>query len=104
VACETDVPQVDDSVFLGVRAEEVMLVKPDQPIRAGRDFNIIEGAVSEVVEKSATHTIVLNGTTNSSLVLELPNFLYRRYEFAPGRPVRVRIRPDKFCVIRKAGV
>jgi hypothetical protein len=33
------------------------------------------------------------------IVMELPNFLYRRYKFHPGEPIRIRISPDKFCVM-----
>jgi ABC-type Fe3+/spermidine/putrescine transport system ATPase subunit len=95
-------PSADQSVLLGVRAEEVMFVKPDKPIRGGRDFNIIEGRVADVIEKGAMHTVIIEEqNTHEALVMELPNFLYRRYKFAPGDPIQVRIRPDKFCVILK---
>ena len=87
-------------ILLGFRAEEVMLVKPDRPIRKGRDFNILSGTVSEIIEKGATHTLIINERASGDRIqMELPNFLYRRYEFREGRPISVRIRPDKFCVI-----
>jgi ABC-type Fe3+/spermidine/putrescine transport system ATPase subunit len=93
-------PEAGRRVVLGVRAEEIMLVKPDRPIRERRDFNILEGILEEVLEKGATHTLFIAEQTSGALIqMELPNFLYRRYEFEKGRPVRVRIRPDKFCVI-----
>jgi ABC-type Fe3+/spermidine/putrescine transport system ATPase subunit len=105
IAPDGAVPGAGESVLLGVRAEEVMFVKPDKPIRDGRDFNIIEGTVTEVVEKGATHTVVMreNGSGHP-LVMELPNFLYRRYAFPPGQAIRVRVRPDKFCVIPGSAV
>lgn len=87
-------------VLLGVRAEEVMLVKPNRPIRERRDFNIFTGILGEVLEKGATHTLIISDeVSGESIRMELPNFLYRRYEFKEGRPISVRIRPDKFCVI-----
>jgi len=88
-------------VMLGVRAEEVMLVKPDRPIRERRDFNILSGRLIEILEKGATHTLVMEERTSKSPIqMELPNFLFRRYEFREGMPISVRIRPDKFCVIK----
>ncbi len=87
-------------VLLGVRAEEIMFVKPDREIRDGRDFNIFTGTVKELFEKGPTHTVVIEERdSRQSIQVELPNFLYRRYEFVEGRPIGIRIRPDKFCVM-----
>jgi ABC-type Fe3+/spermidine/putrescine transport system ATPase subunit len=100
VETDRDEPHAGESLLLGVRAEEVMFVKPDKPIRDGRDFNLINGNVSEILEKGASHTIMMaESATGQPIVMELPNFLYRRYEFAAGAGIRVRIRPDKFCII-----
>jgi len=95
-------PEVGQRILLGVRAEEVMLVKPDRPIRERRDFNIISATLVEIMEKGATHTLFLSEKTSGQKIqMELPNFLYRRYEFREGQPISVRIRPDKFCVIER---
>jgi ABC-type Fe3+/spermidine/putrescine transport system ATPase subunit len=95
-------PQVGALVTLGFRAEEVMLIKPDRDIPSGRDFNILTGRLVEVLEKGATHTLVVAvAGSDSPIVMELPNFLYRRYEFHLGQRLSVRIRPDKFCVIER---
>jgi ABC-type Fe3+/spermidine/putrescine transport system ATPase subunit len=95
-------PEAGQQLVLGVRAEEVMFVKPDRPIRSGRDFNVLEGILVEILEKGPTHSLVIREeTSGQSLRMELPNFLYRRYEFQEGQRMGVRIRPDKFCVIRK---
>ena len=95
-------PEVGSRILLGVRAEEVMLVKPDRPIRDRRGFNILTGTISGIIEKGATHTLIMaEQATGESIQVELPNFLYRRYEFKEGAPMRVRIRPDKFCVIER---
>jgi ABC-type sugar transport system ATPase subunit len=90
----------DRRVVLGVRAEEIMLVKPDRPIRSGRNFNIFAGRLTEILEKGPTHTLVISEQLSGhSLTMELPNFLYRRYRFEEGQSLKVRIRPDKFCII-----
>ncbi len=93
-------PRPGQRVFLGVRAEEVMLMKPDRPVRKGRGFNIVTGAVKELLEKGATHTLALaDESSGLTIQVELPNFLYRRYTFEEGQTISVRIRPDKFCVM-----
>lgn len=93
-------PKVGRQLILGVRAEEIMFVKPDRPIRSGRGFNVLEGTLIEILEKGPTHSLVINEeTSGQTLRMELPNFLYRRYEFKEGQQMGVRIRPDKFCVI-----
>ena len=93
-------PEKGRRALLGVRAEEIMLVKPNRPIRERRDFNILTGILEEVLEKGATHTLFIAEESSGELIqVELPNFLYRRYKFDKGRPISVRIRPDKFCVI-----
>lgn len=102
VSSETRLPQAGESILLGVRAEEVMFVKPDRPMRDGRDFNVIEGRIADIIEKGATHTFIIHeDRSGSPIVMELPNFLYRRYEFSAGQPIGVRIRPDKFCIIQE---
>jgi ABC-type sugar transport system ATPase subunit len=93
-------PEKGRRALLGVRAEEVMLVKPNRAIRERRDFNILTGILEEVLEKGATHTLfIAEGSSGELIQVELPNFLYQRYEFEKGKPISVRIRPDKFCVI-----
>lgn len=93
-------PKVGEKVVLGVRAEEIMLVKPDRPIREGREFNIVKGALSEILEKGPTHTLIIaEESSGKEIRVELPNFLYQIYQFHEGQSVQVRIRPDKFCVI-----
>ena len=95
-------PESGRRVILGVRAEEVMLVKPDRPIREGRDFNILKGVLTEIFEKGAMHTFVISEQNSGQPIrMELPNFLYRRYEFEEGQRIGVRIRPDKFCVMER---
>jgi ABC-type sugar transport system ATPase subunit len=94
------IPSVGQRVILGIRAEEVMFVKPDRPIRSGRDFNIVSGTLAEILEKGPTHTLVIaEEAADYEIRMELPNFLYRRYDFEEGQPISVRIRPDKFCII-----
>ena len=94
-------PVVGQRLVLGVRAEEIMLVKPDRPIRSGRDFNIFTGNLTEILEKGPTHTMVISEQSSGHIIkMELPNFLYRRYEFEEGQLLSVRIRPDKFCIIQ----
>ena len=94
--------EVGRRVILGVRAEEVMLIKPDRPIREGRHFNILRGVITEILEKGATHTFVIaEQNSGQPITMELPNFLYRRYEFEEGQRIGVRIRPDKFCVMER---
>ena len=93
-------PEIGRRVLIGVRAEEIMLVKPDRPLRERRDFNILSGSLGEILEKGPTHTLFITEQVSGQTIrMELPNFLYRRYQFQRGQPIRVRIRPDKFCVI-----
>lgn len=100
VASDLFQPRVGQNVILGFRAEEVMFVKPDKPMRDGRDFNILSGALTEIFEKGALHTLVIaEETSRQPIIMEVPNFLYRRYEFQEGQRISMRIRPDKFCVM-----
>jgi len=98
VASDKERPQMGQSILLGVRAEEVMLVKPDKPIRRGRDFNIIEGTVVEVLEKGATHTVVMHESLSKHpMIMEIPNFLYRRYDLSEGQTRSEERRVGKEC-------
>lgn len=100
VASNRERPQVGALVTLGFRAEEVMLIKPDRDVPADRNFNILSGRLVEILEKGPTHTLVMAVEgCESPIVMEVPNFLYSRYEFRLGQALSVRVRPDKFCVI-----
>jgi ABC-type Fe3+/spermidine/putrescine transport system ATPase subunit len=100
VAAGKAIPLVGLRVMLGFRSEEIMLIKPDRPIRETRRFNILHGILAEIIEKGATHTlIVTERSSGQELRVEVPNFLYRRYEFREGQDIGVRVGPDKFCVI-----
>ena len=95
-------PTAGESIMLGFRAEEVMLIKPDRAIREGRAVNVLNGIIEEILEKGPTHSFVIKEDASGQPIrMELPNFLYRRYEFLEGQPISVRIRRDKFCIIEE---
>jgi len=81
--------QAGQQVAFCIRPEEVMIVRPDRPLRPGLRENIVEGQLVRQIDRGATHTLFfkVEGVSRRDYDLEilLPHHAWQRLGVAVGQ-------------------
>ncbi len=89
-------------VYFGIRAEEVMIIREDRPIKGKVQENIISGKITDVYEKGATHTLYFKPEKHESLIeIEIPNYAYRKLNIFNGKIISVSLKKESIFIIPK---
>ncbi len=93
-------PLPGEEVFLYLRPEEVMIVRPGKPVKESLRQNIFAGQVERVLDRG-THRWVLFRPLGLEVHLEinLPNYVFRNMELGEGNEIQVAMRRESFWVI-----
>jgi ABC-type Fe3+/spermidine/putrescine transport system ATPase subunit len=82
-----------DRVAVGIRSEEVVIIRPGRPIGDELQENLFDARVVDILGFGGTHTLTV-AITGSGLHLdvELPNCAFRDLGYAVGDPLRIALR------------
>ena len=82
-----------DRVAVGIRSEEVVIIRPDRPLGADLQDNLFAARVVDILGFGGTHTLtVAIADSGVHLDVELPNCAFRDLGYAVGDPLRVALR------------
>ncbi|MBI5561316.1 MAG: ABC transporter ATP-binding protein [Deltaproteobacteria bacterium] len=83
-----------------IRPEEVIIIKPDKAVGGKDNENVVEGEITSVMAKGATHVLFLRaGERGAALKVELPNFVVRKLGLATGAVIKVLLKKESVWVI-----
>ena len=90
-------------IVFGFRAEEVMLIKDDRPVRDEiQEENLFSVVLKGVIEKGSSHTMEFEEVHHRlPVIAEVPNYVYRKLNYQPGQEIKVFIRKKNICVMEK---
>lgn len=93
-------PGRGDEVFLYLRPEEVMILRPGKPVKDSLKKNILTGEIERILDRG-THRWVLFRPAGLDVRLEinLPNYVFRDLSLGEGQAIQVAIRRESFWVI-----
>jgi ABC-type Fe3+/spermidine/putrescine transport system ATPase subunit len=93
-------PFPGEEVFLYLRPEEVMILRPGKSVKESLRQNIFGGQVERVLDRG-THRWVLFRPLGLEVHLEinLPNYVFRNLELGEGNEIQVAMRRESFWVI-----
>jgi ABC-type Fe3+/spermidine/putrescine transport system ATPase subunit len=97
------IPVGGDEVFLYLRPEEVMILRPGKPVKESLRNNILGGEVERILDRG-THRWVLFRPAGLDVRLEinLPNYVFRNLGIREGQEIQVAMRRESFWVIPRA--
>jgi ABC-type Fe3+/spermidine/putrescine transport system ATPase subunit len=87
----------------GFRAEEVIIIRDDLPIPENSNgANLLSVTLKKVLEKGSTHTIEFEENNHHySVIAEVPNYVYRDFNFQVGQAMQVFIRKENICLMER---
>ncbi len=82
-----------DRVLLCIRPEEIMLIKPDRPLRRNVKENAFKGSILDMIERNSSTQIVFQMTGRPlQFYVEIPNHVLGRWGLAPGKELTLSLK------------
>jgi ABC-type Fe3+/spermidine/putrescine transport system ATPase subunit len=92
-----------DRVIVGVRSEEVVIIRPDKPLGADLRENLFPAVVIDILGFGGTHTLtVAIGSKPVHVDVELPNCAFRDLGYAVGDSLHIALRRRSLWILPKA--
>jgi molybdate transport system ATP-binding protein len=96
-------PTVGQRVSFCIRPEEVMVIRPDRPLRPGLQENVVEGWLVGEIDRGPTHTLFFktDGVSSRDYDLEvlLPHHAWLRLGLVVGQRVTVSLKRSAVHVL-----
>ncbi len=93
---------VGQEVEFCIRPENIMVVRPSQPLREAVKENLLDGTVMDELPRGSVHTLYfkLNSSPKDyDLEIEVPNHAYERLGLAPGKNATVSLKMSAIHLI-----
>ena len=89
-----------EEVILYLRPEEVMILRPEKPVKESLRQSILAGRIERILDRG-THRWVLFCPTGPEVYLEinLPNYIFRNLGLKEGQEIQMAMRQESFWVI-----
>jgi ABC-type Fe3+/spermidine/putrescine transport system ATPase subunit len=93
--------RVGDRIAAGIRAEEVVIIRPNKPISRELQNNLFRGTLTDMLAFGGTHTLtVVITASKTSVNVELPNCAMRDLGFAIGDELQVCLRQRSLWTLK----
>lgn len=92
--------KVGDRVLFGIRPEEVMLIRPDRPLRDQVRENQYYGKVNEILNRGGNHILFITlNNAKEIIALEVPNCAFRDMGINMGQEIIVCLKKSSIWVL-----
>lgn len=92
-------PGARQNVYFGIRGEEVMILRQGEPIKPLLEYNVIAGFISEITEKTYSHTVYFRDEHDELRIeIELANLVYRKLRLSVGSPITVSLKSSSIWI------
>lgn len=82
-----------DRVAVGIRSEEVVIIRPDRPLGADLQENLFDARIVDILGFGGSHTLtVAIAASGERLNVELPNCAFRDLGYAVGDRLQIALR------------
>lgn len=99
-AMPKDIFRLGDKVIFGIRPEEVILIRPDRPLRDPVKDNIYYGRVNDILHRGGDHILFITlSNSHQILALEVPNFAFRDMDIKLGQEIMVCLKKSAIWVL-----
>jgi ABC-type Fe3+/spermidine/putrescine transport system ATPase subunit len=89
-----------DQVVVGIRSEEVVIIRPDRPLRSDLQENLFHARIVDILGFGGTHTLTVAVADGGvQLDVELPNCAFRDLGYAIGDPLQIALRRRSLWVL-----
>jgi len=93
--------EIGDQIAAVIRAEEVVIIRPNKPIGPELQDNLFHGTLSDILAFGGTHTLTVEIDDSSVIInVELPNCAMRDFGFEIGDSLQICLRQRSLWTIR----
>lgn len=93
--------QVGDRIAAVIRAEEVVIIRPNKPIGPELQDNLFQGTLGDILAFGGTHTLTVRiDDSDININVELPNCAMRDFGFMIGDRLQICLRQRSLWTIR----
>jgi ABC-type sugar transport system ATPase subunit len=94
----TSVVRQDNEFALGIRSEDVVILRPGEP--APNQTNVIKGTVADIFDTGASVTIVVKcGNRSKNIEISLRRSVSSRLGLSKGQPILIQLPEDNLFLI-----
>lgn len=89
-----------DRVAVGIRSEEVVIIRPGRPLGADLRENLFSARIVDILGFGGSHTLTVTvADSGVDLDVELPNCAFRDLGYAIGEPLQIALRRRSLWVL-----
>lgn len=93
--------QIGDLIAAVIRAEEVVIIRPNKPIGPELQDNLFHGTLKDILAFGGTHTLTVEiANSGININVELPNCAMRDFGFVIGDEMQICLRQRSLWSIR----
>jgi len=94
--------QIGDRVAVGIRSEEIVIIRANKPIGPELQQNLFDGIVMDILAFGGTHTLIVEvANTGTCVDIELPNCAMRDLGYTIGDELQICLRRHSLWTIKK---
>jgi len=91
-----------DRVTVGIRSEEIVIIRPDRPLGPELQNNLFTARVNDILPFGGTHTLCVQVCgTDFQVDVELPNCAMRDLGYTIGDQLQICLRPTSIWIIQE---
>ena len=91
---------LEEHTHLGIRAEEVMILRTNKPLRNNIQENILSGTVEEITNRGKFKKVVFQGINQLLIQINIPDHVYRKLNLQIRNSIRVSLKKESLILCR----
>jgi ABC-type Fe3+/spermidine/putrescine transport system ATPase subunit len=91
---------IGEEIILYLRPEEVMILRPQKPIKESLRQNILSGIIESILDRGTYRWVLFSPSgLDAHLEINLPNYVFRNLGLTEGQEIQVAMRRESLWVI-----
>jgi len=89
---------LEDHTHVGIRAEEVMILRANKPVRNNIQENILSGTIEEITNRGKFKKINFQGTNRLLIQINIPDHVYRKLSLQVGESIQISLKKESLIL------
>jgi molybdate transport system ATP-binding protein len=92
---------LQEKTHIGIRAEEVMILRENKPLRNKIQENILSGTIQEITDRGKYKKIIFQGTNDLFIQINMPVYVFRRLNLFKGKTIKVSLKMESLVLCQQ---
>lgn len=91
---------LEEHTHVGIRAEEVMILRANKPVKNNIQENILSGTIEGITNRGKFKKINFQGPHKLMIQINIPGYVYRRLNLHVGESIQVSLKKESLIMCR----